>query len=123
MTKNKSRLKSFHFAFSGLNHAFYTQANFQIQVTIALTAVLLAFLFDFSRGEWIILILTIGLVLAAELINTVVEVVVDLAVKEELLPEAKIAKDVAAASVLLMSFVSIVVGLLLFWPHIRLLLS
>lgn len=119
INQTKNRIKSFHFAVSGLNHAFYTQPNFQIQIVIALFMIMLGYLFEFSRSEWIILVLTIGLVLGTELFNTVVEVVVDLAVKEKLLPDAKIAKDVAAASVLLMSFVSIVVGLLLFWPHIK----
>lgn len=118
MEKTRSRIKSFHFAFSGLNHAFYTQKNFQIQLLIGVLVLFFAFLFGFSRWEWIVLIIAIGLVLTAELLNTVIEVVIDLAVKEKLLPEARIAKDVAAASVLLMSFVSILVGVLLFWPHL-----
>ena len=119
MEKNTSRIKSFHFAVSGLNHAFYSQKNFQIQVAVGLVVILLAWLFGFSRWEWVVLVILIGLVLTAELLNTVIEVVIDLAVKEQLLPEAKIAKDVAAASVLLMSFVSVVGGLLLFWPHLQ----
>lgn len=120
MSKNVvTRVKSFHFAFSGLNHAFYSQPNFQIQLVVALLVLLLAWVVNFSRGDWLILFLTIGMVLSAELFNTVVEVVVDLAVKEKLLPDAKIAKDVAAASVLLTSFVSIIIGLMLFWPYVR----
>lgn len=122
MEKNTGRVKSFHFAFSGLGHAFLTQKNFQIQVVVGFLVLLLALIFEFARWEWIVLLILIGLVLTTELLNTVVEVVVDLAVAEKLLPEAKIAKDVAAASVLLMSFVSIIVGSLLFWPHFKLLL-
>mgnify|MGYP001582105678 CR=1 FL=1 len=118
MERNHSRVKSFHFAFSGLNHALYTQKNFQIQVLIAFLVLALAWVLDFSRWEWIILVILIGLVLTAELLNTVIEVVVDLAVKEQMLPDAKVAKDVAAASVLLMSFVSVFGGILLFWPHL-----
>ena len=101
-----------------MKHAFYTQTNFQIQLTCAIVVLSLAFVFRFNRFEWLILIITVGLVLVAELLNTVVEVVVDLAVQEKLLPEAKIAKDVSAAAVLLMSLVSIVVGIILFWPHL-----
>lgn len=117
MTRN--RVKSFKFAFSGLLHTFSTQANFQIQLFIGLIALLGAVYFKFSRFEWLILIITIALVLTAEILNTVVEVVVDLAVKERLLPDAKIAKDVAAAAVLLMSIFSVIVGLILFLPHIN----
>jgi diacylglycerol kinase len=119
MERSKNRLNSFHFAVSGLNHAFYTQKNFQIQLGVLVIVFLLAWFFEFTRAEWILLIITSGLVLTAELLNTVIEVVVDLAVKEELIPEAKIAKDVAAASVLLMSAVAALVGALLFWPHLK----
>lgn len=114
----RTRVNSFKFAFSGLLHTFSTQTNFQIQLFIAAVAVLGAIYFQFSRFEWLVLIITIALVLTAEIINTVVEVVVDLAVKERLLPDARIAKDVAAAAVLLMSIFSIIVGLILFLPYI-----
>ncbi len=72
----------------------------------------------FTRIEWLVLIITIALVLAAELLNTVVEVVVDLAVKERLIPDAKIAKDVSAAAVLLISAFSVIIGLILFVPYL-----
>lgn len=117
MARNSSRIKSFKIAGSGLRHALFTQINFQIQLFVAILVLLLAYFIGFNRYEWLILIITIGLVLIAELLNTVIEVVVDLAVQEKLLPEAKIAKDVAAAAVLLMSLISIIVGLILFWPH------
>ena len=117
-TKDKSRLLSFKIAFSGLSHAISSQKNFQIQILIGIAVLIVAWLLNFSRVEWLILILTIALVLTAELINTVVEVVVDLAVKEQLQPEAKLAKDVSAAAVLLISLFSIIIGLLLFLPHL-----
>jgi len=117
MRQNKSRIKSFQVASSGLKHAVLTQINFQIQLSVAVIVLFIAALVGFSRFEWLLLVITIGLVLVAELLNTVVEVVVDLAVQEKLIPEAKIAKDVSAAAVLLMSLVSIIVGLILFWPH------
>ncbi|HEY4694847.1 MAG TPA: diacylglycerol kinase family protein [Candidatus Nanoarchaeia archaeon] len=105
-------------AISGFFHALTTQANFQLQVVIGVLVILSAWVLNFTRFEWLILIITIGLVLTAELLNTVIEVVIDLAVKEELLPEAKIAKDVAAAAVLLISIFSLAVGLILFLPHL-----
>lgn len=119
--QSKSRIKSFQFASSGLKHAVFTQTNFQIQLSITTVVLILAWVMRFNRYEWLILIITIGLVLTAELLNTVIEIVVDLAVKEKLLPEAKVAKDVSAAAVLLISIVSVLVGLILFLPHIFLL--
>jgi diacylglycerol kinase len=114
---SKTRIESLRFASGGLKHAIYNQRNFQIQIIFGLIVIAAAWFLNFSRIEWLILILTIGLVLASELINTVVEVVVDLAVKERLLPDAKIAKDVAAAAVLLTSIFSVIIGLILFVPH------
>lgn len=115
---NRTRVDSFRFAFSGLSHAFSSQKNFQIQLIIGIVVLVSAWALDFSRLEWLILIITIAIVLAAELLNTVVEVVIDLAVKEKLLPDAKIAKDVSAAAVLLIATFSVVVGLILFVPHL-----
>lgn len=108
----------FKYAFSGLAHAISTQANFRIQILFAFFVVFAAYLLEFSRTEWLVLLITVSLVLTTELINTVVEVVVDLAVKEKLVDEAKIAKDVSAAAVLLTSLFAVVVGLILFLPHL-----
>ncbi|MEX0621638.1 MAG: diacylglycerol kinase family protein [Candidatus Woykebacteria bacterium] len=115
---NKTRLSSFKAAHQGLIHALIHQKNFQSQAIIGIIAVFLALVLGFSRFEWLILIITIALVLTAELLNTVIEVVVDLAVKEKLIPDAGLAKDVSAAAVLLMSFFAAIVGLILFIPHL-----
>lgn len=110
-------INSFRFAISGLWHAINSQTNFQIQVVIAAVAVVGAYLLEFNQFEWLILIITIVLVLAGELVNTVIEVVVDIAVKERLDPAAKIAKDVSAATVLLISLFALAIGMILFVPH------
>ena len=115
---NKTRLASFKVAHEGLWHALTNQRNFQIQVLVGFAVLILAWFLNFTRTEWLILIITVALVLTAELLNTVIEVVVDLAVQEKLLPEAKLAKDVSAAAVLLMSIFALVVGLVLFLPHL-----
>ncbi|OGY23459.1 MAG: hypothetical protein A2172_04525 [Candidatus Woykebacteria bacterium RBG_13_40_15] len=114
---NKNRIESFRLASGGLAHALLNQRNFQIQIVVGIIALIAACFLNFSRIEWLILILTVGLVLASELINTVVEVVVDIAVKEQLLPDAKLAKDVAAAAVLLTSVFAVIIGAILFIPH------
>jgi len=114
---NKTRIDSFRFASGGLRHALINQRNFQIQLVVGIIVVISAWLLQFSRIEWLILLITVVIVLSAELLNTVIEVVVDLAVKEQLLPDAKLAKDVAAAAVLLTSIFAVILGLILFIPH------
>src|SRR3989344_8423035 len=112
------QINSFKYAFQGLFHALREGRNFRIQAFVGLIVIILAWFFSFTRFEWAILLIIISIVLTAELLNTVIELVVDLAVKERILPKAKIAKDVAAASVLVISIFAVIVGLVLFVPHI-----
>lgn len=117
MSKRYSRIKSFKFAFSGIKEAIKNEPNFMVQVAIGAIAVLMAVYFKLSHIEWLVLLLTIALVLILELINTSLEAIVDL-VSPEIKERAKVAKDVAAAAVLLSSISSVVVGGFLFLPKI-----
>lgn len=117
MAKDHSILKSFSFAFDGVKTAFRREPNFRIHSLIAALTIILAIFLGFSQIEWLILIFTIALVLVLELVNTAVETLVDL-VSPEYRKEAKIAKDVMAASVLLSAILAIIVGLFLFVPKI-----
>ena len=67
--------------------------------------------------EWCICMIMCALVLSLELVNTAVEAVVDLATEEKK-PLAKIAKDTAAGAVLIAAIASVIVGLLIFVPHV-----
>ncbi len=60
-----------------------------------------------------ILILTVANILAAEMINTAIESVVDL-ISPDYHPLAKFAKDMAAGAVLLLAIAAVVIGILLF---------
>ena len=110
-------VKSFQFAFEGLAAVFMTQRNFRLQVFTGLAAAALAIFLDFSNIEWAILILTIALVLSFEMINTAIEVVVDLSTTE-IHPKAKLAKDLSAAAVLINAIVALLVGMFIFIPHL-----
>ncbi len=109
--------KSFVFAAEGIHFAFKTQINFKIQLTAALLAIILGLAFNLNRFEWIVLTLTICIVIFAELINTVVEELVNLSTAD-FHPKAKIAKDLSAGAVLVVSISAAIIGLLLFAPHI-----
>jgi diacylglycerol kinase (ATP) len=108
-------LASFKYAFAGLWHVFRTQRNARIHLSVAVVVVAVGLWLGLNRTEWAIIVLTIGLVLAAEAFNTVVEVAVDLATAEYH-PLAKVAKDMAAGAVLLMVIAAVVVGLLILGP-------
>jgi len=111
-----SRLaKAFGHAFSGLFFALRTQRNLPIHLSVAAGVVALGVWLGLSTTQWAILALTIGSVLAAELLNSSLEVVVDM-VSPDYHPLAKRAKDVAAGAVLLAAMVSVLVGLLILGP-------
>jgi diacylglycerol kinase (ATP) len=74
-------------------------------------------LLGLARWEWLALVLTITLVLAAEGVNTAVEAAVDVATSQYH-PLARVAKDVAAGTVLICAIASVIVGCIIFIPHL-----
>ncbi|WP_298815059.1 diacylglycerol kinase family protein [Chloroflexus sp.] len=111
---------AFRYAFAGIGHLVRSQRNFQIHLLIGAIAIALGVALQITRWEWIALSLTITLVLAAEGVNTAIEATVDL-VTREYQPLARVAKDVAAGTVLLCALGAIVVGVLIFGPRLWLL--
>lgn len=77
--------------------------------------------FGLSTFEWALIVLAIGLVVVAEMINTAIEASIDL-VTDKHHPLAKMSKDVAAGAVLVAAFCSVLIGILVFWQHIAKLL-
>lgn len=115
---------SFGYAWQGVVYAFKTQRNFRIHVCLGSIAIILSFVFHLAPVEIAVMGLTVGAVLAMELINTALESVVDLTVKQTYHELAKIAKDCAAAAVLISAGVSLLVaGVLLAPPLLQLALK
>ena len=107
-------LVSFKYAWQGV--AYATQRNFRIHVVVGSLAVSLAIALSLTPVETAVIILTCGVVLTMELINTALESVVDLAVEQTYHELAKIAKDCAAAAVLISAFMSLSVAACLLLP-------
>ncbi|HEY9632132.1 MAG TPA: diacylglycerol kinase family protein [Coleofasciculaceae cyanobacterium] len=117
-------LLSFKYAWAGLSYAFVTQRNFRIHTIIGTLAVSLSVFLHLKPVEICVICLTSGLVLALELLNTAIESVVDLTVKQSYHELAKIAKDCAAGSVLVSALVAVfVAGSLLLPPLLALIQS
>ena len=92
-------IASFGYAFAGVGTAWRTQRNVRIHVVCAACVVVAGALLRLPAWAWAVVALAIALVLAAELANTALEAVVDLASPQEH-PLAKRAKDIGAAAVL-----------------------
>ena len=110
-------IASFGYAFSGLWYSLRTQRNARVHALIALLAVIMGLLLHISTVEFAIIFIAITSVFIAEMFNTVMEICVDLA-SPEYHPLAKIAKDVAAGAVLLNAILAVIIGLLIFGPHL-----
>lgn len=115
--KTKKLINSFKHAGEGFINSFQTERNMKIHVFIMVCVILLGFFLNISNTEWIICILLFALVIAGELFNTAIETVVDIIMpyKNE---KAKLAKDVAAAGVLVLAVGATIIGIMIFLPKI-----
>ena len=109
-------LISFKYAWAGITYSFKTQRNFRIHVCVCAVAIALSVILHLSSVEIAIIAITSGLVLTLELLNTALESLVDLTVKQTYHELAKIAKDCAAGAVLVSALVSLIVGAILILP-------
>lgn len=107
---------SFKYAWSGIHYAFKTQRNFRIHVIIGTLAFCLGVFLHLRPSEIAVIGLTSGLVLVMELLNTAIESVVDLTVKQTYHELAKIAKDCAAGAVLVSALAAVLVAGVLLLP-------
>ncbi len=111
------RAKSFTHAGRGLFVFLKTTHNAWIHLVLALVAVLLGVTFSITTTEWLFVILAAGLVLVTEAVNTAIEIDIDLT-SPEYHPYARDTKDVAAGAVLLAALTALLIGLVIFVPHI-----
>ncbi len=101
----------------GLKLLLQTQHNAAIHAVATILVIVAAVLLSISPAEWALIALAIVCVWAAEALNTAVEFVVDLASPDHH-PLAGKAKDVAAGAVLVAAIGSVIVGVLVFGPHV-----
>ena len=113
-------LRSFGYAMEGFRTAVTTERNIKVQLAVGAVAVVAGIVCRLDALSWVLVVLCIGLVLFAELVNTSIEAIVDLAT-QELHPLAKRAKDIAAASVFTLSIMAAIVGVIVFARAILLL--
>jgi len=109
----RKRLLSFKYAFNGLWLLIRDEHNSRIHLVFAVLTIFGGFWFKISSTEWMILMLTIALVFAAEFFNSAIEALAD-KISPEVDPSIKKAKDVAAGGVLLSAIISVIVGVLIF---------
>lgn len=115
----KKRLKSFQYAFHGIYLLIRFEHNAWIHSFIALCVLIAGVTVKLSATEWIALILTIGMVLAAEAVNSSIEALSDL-VSPGYNEAIKRTKDLAAGAVLILAIAAAIIGLIIFVPKLHL---
>lgn len=116
--KVKKMLDSFNYALEGIIHSVRTQRNMRIHMLAALVVLTACFFYDLSRIELLIVLITISMVIMAELFNTAIEFAID-STTNYYHPLVKLAKNAAAGGVLVSAINAIVVGYIIFWDKLN----
>lgn len=109
--------KSFVYALQGIWSGVSGQLNLKVQIVVALLVIGAGFYCRIAPMEWCVILLCIGLVLGLEMMNSAIEGVVDLITREHN-PLAGKVKDIAAGAVLLVSVISVAVGVIVFRKYL-----
>ena len=113
----KKQLRSFGYAWKGIRSCVGKEQNLSFHLITTVCVVTAGWCFCITRGEWIAIVLCIGMVIAAELFNSAIERLIDL-VSPQRHPMAGQVKDIAAGAVLVCALAAIVVGLIIFIPYL-----
>ena len=110
-------IESFNAAVEGFIYVLKNERNMRIHFLIALFFILLGIFLNLTSLELVVLTLTITLVLVCEMINTALELTVDI-IEEKFHPIARVIKDIGAGAVLISSINAVIVGYILFSKNI-----
>jgi diacylglycerol kinase len=112
-----ARLKSFRYAVQGFLYIIQYEHNARIHLFISGVVLIMGFLLHIRRLEWVLVLLCMGFVLTAEMINTTIEKLSDI-VSPHKNDQIRVIKDISAAVVLLSSFIAMLAGLIIFVPYL-----
>ncbi|MDW7661166.1 MAG: diacylglycerol kinase family protein [Bacillota bacterium] len=111
-------IKSFGFALKGIKLAIKEERNFRIMLITFIVVVFLGFYFRLEKVDWMMILLTSGIVLVAELFNTTIENMMDMISPDYHVMTERI-KDLSAGSVLVTAIFSVIIGLIVFIPYLK----
>ena len=104
-------------AIRGIFQIIKNERNFRIQIVVAVLVVAFGFFLEISHNDWIAVAFLISLVLISEAFNSVIEAVCD-TISKEYRVNIKYAKDVSAGAVFVSAILSVILGLIIFFPYV-----
>jgi undecaprenol kinase len=119
--KIKTFFQAFCYAFNGIKETFIKERNFKFHLGMTFLVFLLGLFLNIKPIEWLILILTITAVLAAEIFNAAIESLCNLVKEENQLTyqRTKYIRDAAAGAVLVLAIGAVLIGLIIFFPYLK----
>ena len=120
MSKYKSQgfMGTYRNALKGVRLALKSEKNIRVHFSVALIVLTGAVVLNFSAVELSVLLLTIALVIIAEMVNSAIEFSLDAIFHNRYSKLVGMAKDIAAGAVMIATYVSVSVGILLFGSRI-----
>lgn len=110
-------LRSFGYAFDGLKLSISVDQNVRVHLIIGTLVLVISLLLKVPTAELLFVIFAIFFVVICEMLNTAIEEMTNL-IKKEHSQEARIAKDIAAAAVLLSAIFAVIVGVIVLVPRL-----
>jgi diacylglycerol kinase len=120
MSKYKSQgfVGTYRNALKGIRLALKSEKNIRVHFSVAIIVLVTAVVLEFSAVELSVLLLTISLVIIAEMVNSAIEFSLDSIFHNRYSKLVGMAKDIAAGAVMVATYVSIAIGILLFGSRI-----
>jgi diacylglycerol kinase (ATP) len=113
----KKHLASYRFAFRGIWLGIQLEKNMIIHFAAALAVMIANYLLEISRLEWLITMILIGVVCAAEIFNTAIEKLADRVTTEHDVMIGQV-KDLSSGGVLITCIAAAACGVVIYWPYL-----
>ena len=110
----KHQLNSFRVAFAGIWYAIKNESHMRFHLVAGFYVIIFSLFYGLTKAEWGVVLILIASILSAEIFNTAIEEVCNLN-RDSFDPLVRIAKDVAAAAVLVLSFAAVAVAFIFYF--------
>ncbi|MBS6602944.1 MAG: diacylglycerol kinase family protein [Brachyspira sp.] len=120
MSKFKSQGfgNTFKNARKGMRIVLKSERNIRIHFVAAVFVLVLGFVMQFSALKISVLLLAIGLVVSAEMLNSAIEFSLDAIFHNRYSKMVGMAKDISAGAVMFVTIIAVLIGGLIFIPEI-----
>ncbi|HET6992074.1 MAG TPA: diacylglycerol kinase family protein [Bacteroidia bacterium] len=118
----QKRIRSFRHAINGIRLVISGEHNMRIHLFAAVLAITAGFFLRISSHDWMAISFAIAFVFATELFNSAIESLADFISPGHHDDIGKI-KDISAGAVLVAAISAVITGVLVFWPHLKLILK